>query len=163
MCISPSFLRQRGVTLIELIVFIVIISTALAGILLVMNQVTVRSADPLVHKQALAIAESMLEEVQLQALAPTSCTGALGADAARAGAGCVSDYNGYSTTAGILDFSTNAAVAGLEAYNITGVAVTQIASLGGMPINAGSGVSITVSVADPMGDTLVATGYRAGN
>jgi MSHA pilin protein MshD len=84
-------LRQRGVTLIELIVFIVIISTALAGILLVMNQVTLHSADPLVHKQALAIAESMLEEVQLQELAPAACTGALGANAARAKAGCVSD------------------------------------------------------------------------
>lgn len=163
MCIKPASFSQRGVTLIELIVFIVIISTALTGILLVMNQVTVRSADPLVHKQALAIAESMLEEVQLQQIAATSCTGALGANAARAGAGCVSDYSGYSTTAGILDFSTNAAVAGLEAYNITSVAVTPIASLGGMPINAGSGVSITVTVAEPMGDTLVATGYRAGN
>jgi hypothetical protein len=75
----------------------------------------------------------------------------------------VSDYNGYSTTAGILDFSTNAAVAGLESYNITGVAVTPIATLGGMPINAGSGVLITVTVADPAGDTLDATGYRAGS
>jgi MSHA pilin protein MshD len=123
----------------------------------------VRSADPLVHKQALAIAESMLEEVQLQALAPAACTGALGANAARAGAGCVSDYSGYSTTAGIRDFSTNAAVAGLEGYNIAGVTVTPIANLGGMPISAGSGVSITVSVAHPMGDTLAVTGYRAGN
>jgi MSHA pilin protein MshD len=155
--------RQRGISLIELIIFIVVVSTALTGILLVMNQVTAHSVDPLIRKQALAVAEAMLEEVQLQGLAATSCTGALGADAARTGAGCVSDYNGYSTTAGILDFSTNAAVAGLESYNITGVAVTPIATLGGMPINAGSGVLITVTVADPAGDTLDATGYRAGS
>ncbi len=57
--------KQRGISLIELIMFIVIVSVALAGILLVMNTVTRGSADPLIHKQALAIAESMLEEVEL--------------------------------------------------------------------------------------------------
>jgi MSHA pilin protein MshD len=57
--------NQRGISLIELIMFIVIVSVALAGILLVMNVTTKNSADPLVHKQALAIAESLLEEVEL--------------------------------------------------------------------------------------------------
>ena len=56
--------KQRGVSMIELIMFIVIISIALAGILLVMNTVTGRSADALIRKQALAIAESLLEEVE---------------------------------------------------------------------------------------------------
>jgi MSHA pilin protein MshD len=56
---------QRGISLIELIMFIVIVSVALAGILLVMNTVTRNSADPMLHKQALAIAESLLEEVEL--------------------------------------------------------------------------------------------------
>lgn len=59
-------MRQRGISLIELIMFIVIISVALAGILLVMNTTNKSSADPLVTKQALAIAESLLEEVELQ-------------------------------------------------------------------------------------------------
>lgn len=154
---------QRGISLIELIMFIVIVSAAVAGILVVMNQVVGHSADPLIRKQALAIAESMLEEVQLQSLDPASCTGALGANAARTGAGCVADYGGYHTTAGILDFSSNTAVAGLGGYNITGVAVTQIATLGGTALTAGSGVMITVTVADPAGNTVDATGYRAGN
>ena len=57
--------KQRGASLIELIMFIVIVSVALAGILLVMNVTTRGSADPLIHKQALAIAESLLEEVEL--------------------------------------------------------------------------------------------------
>lgn len=57
---------QGGLTLVELIVFIVIVGTALAGVLSVLN-VTVRaSADPVVRKQALAIAEALLEEVMLQ-------------------------------------------------------------------------------------------------
>ena len=66
-CISDESIstNQSGISLIELIMFIVIISVALTGILLVMNQVTRHSADPLIHKQALAIAESLLEEVEL--------------------------------------------------------------------------------------------------
>jgi MSHA pilin protein MshD len=57
--------KQRGSSLIELIMFIIIVSVALAGIMRVMNVTTKGSADPLIHKQALAIAESMLEEVEL--------------------------------------------------------------------------------------------------
>ena len=57
--------NQRGFTLIELIMFIVIVSVALVGILLVLNVTTKSSADPLIHKQALAIAESLLEEIEL--------------------------------------------------------------------------------------------------
>lgn len=57
-------LRQRGVTLIELILFIVIISIALAGIITVMNLTTRGSTDPMRAKQALIIAEGVLEEVE---------------------------------------------------------------------------------------------------
>lgn len=157
-----STVKQRGVSLIELIVFIIIISVALTGILLVMNTVIRSSADPLVRKQALAIAESMLEEIKLQDLSGTACVGTLAANSPRSGVSAVCDYNGYSTTAGILDFSTNAAVAGLGNYNIANVSVTQVGTLGGTAISAGSGVMIDVTVADPTGVTIVATGYRAG-
>jgi MSHA pilin protein MshD len=69
--VSPTLAKggrgdfQRGSSLVELIMFIVIVSVALTGILAVMNQVTGHSADTLVRKQALAIAESLLEEVEL--------------------------------------------------------------------------------------------------
>jgi len=62
---GKKMMKQRGISLIELIMFIVIVSISLAGILLVMNTTTRGSADPLIHKQALAIAESLLEEVEL--------------------------------------------------------------------------------------------------
>ena len=57
--------RQAGITLIELIVFIVIVAVALAGVVGVMNLVTRQSADPLRHKQALMIAEGLIEEVRM--------------------------------------------------------------------------------------------------
>lgn len=57
--------HQRGVTLIELVMFIVIIGVALAGLLTVLNFTTRNSADPLRQKQAMMIAEGLLEEVSL--------------------------------------------------------------------------------------------------
>lgn len=156
--------KQRGISLIELIMFIVIVSTAMAGILLVMDQVTRSSADPLIRKQAFAVAESMLEEIRLQDLSGVACTAALGPDLARTGVTSVWDYCNYSTTNGILDFSTNNTVGGLGGYNITGVAVAQIPTLGGTAITPGSGVVITVTVGNSFGfDDVTATGYRAGN
>jgi MSHA pilin protein MshD len=62
---SIKLRRQRGVTMIELILFLVIVGVALAGIIAVMNFTTQRSADPVRRKQALMIAEALLEEVEL--------------------------------------------------------------------------------------------------
>ena len=57
--------RTAGLSLIELIVFMVIVSVAVAGVLGALGIATRSSADPVIHKQALAIAEAVLEEVQL--------------------------------------------------------------------------------------------------
>ena len=57
---------KKGFTLIELVIFIVIVSVALAGVLTVLNITAKSSADPMIRKQALAIAEALLEEVMLQ-------------------------------------------------------------------------------------------------
>lgn len=65
MCRRPETCRQRGISLIETILFMVIVSVAVAGVMGVYTITTRSSADPLVRKQALAIAESLLEEVRL--------------------------------------------------------------------------------------------------
>lgn len=65
MSFKASLQQQRGVTLIELILFIMIIGIALTAVLGVMNVTTRHSADTLRDKQALMIAEGLLEEVQL--------------------------------------------------------------------------------------------------
>lgn len=62
---SPK-VRQLGVTLVELIVFIVIVSVALVGVLKVLEVTNKSSVDPLLSKQALAIAESLLNEIVQQ-------------------------------------------------------------------------------------------------
>jgi len=151
---------QCGISLIELIMFILIISIAVAGILLVMNNVTGHSADTLVRKQALAVAESLLEEIELQGVSGVnSSTGTANAD--RTSFDNVFNYNGYNTTAGIQNMDTTA-VPGLDSYNVTPPVVVAYttAAWGGIP--AGSAVIITVSVTGPGGQIDV-TGYRAGN
>lgn len=66
MCIKrANLVRQRGVTMVELIMFIVIVGVAVTGVLRVFDVTTRSAADPVMRKQALAIAEGLLEEVQL--------------------------------------------------------------------------------------------------
>jgi MSHA pilin protein MshD len=174
--------KQRGISLIELIMFIVIVSTALAGILSVMNVTTRASADPLVHKQALAIAESLLEEVELMPFTfcdpddpaagldttvdTTACTAPAGGDVLGPEAGetrysavtpfdNVNDYNGFTMAAGsILDVTgTNTGVAGYAAN----VAVAESA-FGG--IAAADALQITVTVTGPDGVPVTVDGVR---
>jgi MSHA pilin protein MshD len=61
MCMSHN--RQRGLTIIELVMFIVIVGVAAASILQVISLATKNSTDPLRRKQAMLIAESYMEEV----------------------------------------------------------------------------------------------------
>lgn len=63
---ASPLVNQRGLTMIELILFIVIVSVALAGVLSVLNITTKSSADPMIRKQMLSIAEALLEEVASQ-------------------------------------------------------------------------------------------------
>lgn len=54
---------QRGITLIEQVIFIVVVSVGVIGLVSVMNPAIRASADPMVTKQSVAIAESLLNEV----------------------------------------------------------------------------------------------------
>ncbi|OGS93900.1 MAG: hypothetical protein A3H31_04735 [Gallionellales bacterium RIFCSPLOWO2_02_FULL_57_47] len=181
--------KQRGISLIELIMFIVIVSVALAGILLVMNVTTRGSADPLIHKQALAIAESLLEEVELMPF--TFCDPDDGAAAsAVVAADCgvvapavgaeglgvendvsryhatfpydnVSDYAGFGMAAGALLDITGIA-AGPAGYAVA-VAVTNngMPAAGASPAIANTeALLIKVTVTGPDGVDVVIEGIR---
>ena len=154
MCISNRRLFEGGTSLIELIMFIVIVSVALTGIMLVMNTTNRYSADPLVNKQALTIAESLLEEIELQDFLDNGFSGPY-TQANRPNFDDVMDYNGFATT-GVYPANGTVAVSGLQNYNVS-VAVSAV-NWGN--ISSVSAVQITVAVADPSGQTLEAIGYR---
>jgi|JI8StandDraft_1071087.scaffolds.fasta_scaffold161312_2 MSHA pilin protein MshD len=170
----------RGFTLVELLIFIVVIAAAIAGVLKVFTEATTRSADPAVRRQALAIAESLLEEVQLMPFTfcdsedanvetATSAAGCAGtADALGPEAGetrfatppfdHVNDYHGYAMAGGIVDI-TNTPVAGLAGYSAS-VAVAP-AVLNTITAASGDALRITVTVTGPGNTSLVLEGYRS--
>lgn len=144
---------ERGISLIELIMFIVIVSIALAGITLVMNRITGNSSGTLERKQAQAAAESLLEEIEAHAISGVSNTVT---QANRPNAHIVPDYNGFATSGVFPADGTLTAVSGLGNYNVA-VAVAAV-GLGNIPV--ASAVKITVTVTDPVGQAATATGYR---
>ena len=169
--------RSRGITLVEVILFIVIVSVAAAGILIVFGNAARSSAEPMIRKQALAIAEALLEEVRLMpftycdpddpkvatASSPADCTtpeaSAPEAGEARTAALApfdnVNDYAGFAMAGGIVDI-TGAPIAGLDAYSAS-IAVTPL-SFGGIPQT--DVLRVTVTVTGPAGITLTLDGLR---
>lgn len=59
--------KQKGISLIELVIFIVILSVALTGITLIYINTTRYSADPMIRIRSIELAQSTLEEILLKA------------------------------------------------------------------------------------------------
>lgn len=155
--------RQSGLSLIELIIFIVIVTTAVAGILTVMNVTVKSSADPMIRKQALAIAEAVLDEVLARDFAnptggfvessPTCDNRALYDD--------VSDYHCFNAA------STNringnetlgsTSIAALSAYAASVDIDAATAALG---LTAGTEVKTVTVVVTGNNESITLRGYR---
>ena len=182
MYIRPLRIRQKGLSLIELVMFIVIVSVGLVGILMVMNTITRNSADPMIRKQSLAIAESLLEEVQLmpftfcdpddprveEATAATTaeCTVAGVESMGPEGEGRysapqfdnVSDYHGFTMNAGnggIRDIH-NTQIPALNGYS----AQIRVSNQGLGGIAAAETLLIAVTVTGPDNVPLTLEGFR---
>jgi len=151
---------QRGFTLIELIIFIVVVSAGLAGILSVMNTVVKSSADPMVRKQAMALADSILEEILLKrycdpdrgdpdATPPTCIFPRIPADqeSSRTDYDDVNDFSGKSNA----DFTD--LPGDLSSY-VIGIAVVDDAATLGI---AAKRVTVTITHGS---DVIAMTGYR---
>jgi MSHA pilin protein MshD len=176
----PRMARRtaRGLSLVELLIFIVVVSAALAGVLRVFTESTAKSADPLLRRQALAIAESLMEEVTLMpftfcdgddanvatATSTAGCAGAADAIGPEAGENRyatpqfdhVNDYNGFSMT-GISDI-TGTAVTGLAAYSAS--VTVAAAALNDISAGSGDALRITVTVTGPNGTSVTLDGWR---
>ena len=149
---------QQGISLIELVLFIVIVSVAVSGVLSVINVANTGSVDPLIHKQTLAIAESLLEEIELQNFA--SPTGGFQGEPIQTNRNSfddIADYNGFSTIGVFPADGSLVVVPGLGAYNVN-VAVDNVGVDWG--IAGAEAVSITVTVTPPSGNPLTTIGYR---
>ena len=155
--------RQRGVTLVELILFMVIVSIALAGIVQVMRMTTANSADPLRRKQALLIAEALLEEVRQAGF--TYCDPRAGNAAEAEKTADCELKEGWGNEGGseylrpydnVNDYASNAATAASAFDNASGALTDAL----GRPLNlAGYSASVSI-VPDALGD-IAASGTDA--
>lgn len=153
MCISR---RQTGFSLIETVLFMVVVGVALAAVVNAFNMANQAGVDPVLRRQSLAIAQALLEEVLFKDFAnPAGGYAGPYNAATRALFDDVGDYDELAL-AGISDLS-GAAVAGLESYSAH-ISVTA-AAIGNVPATAGR--RITVTVTDPAGQSIRLDGYRA--
>jgi MSHA pilin protein MshD len=151
-------------TLIELVLFIVIVSVAVVGVLGVLNFTTRKSADPLRRKQALMIAQGLLEEVELAKF--TYCDpAASNADTAAAASECtLAEAFGPETGNArpfdnINDYVTAAGTA-TPAFDVGGL----LSDANGNPIDVqGYSASLTITPAQlgPSGSAIGAPGTSA--
>lgn len=172
--------RQRGLSLIETVIFIVVLGIGIAGLAILYNQLTLASVDPLVRRQAVAIASSLMEEIQLRpftfcdpddpavftAASPAGCATqeVIGAEGGETRYGPtffdnVSDYAAFPPMAGSIQDITNTTINGLTGYS----AQVQIVAAGGdfpAAIPADEALRITVTVTGPANTQVVLQGYR---
>lgn len=175
--------------MVESIIFIVLVAVAIAGVMGVMNTVTARSGDPMVRKQAVAIAEALMEEVLLMPM--TYCDpdddNVL---TAAAGAGCavaandqtvlapqsgesryststpfdnVADYNGFDTATASLTgirHIDGGLISGLDGYSATVSVVNSALPGTGHTVSAANAVLITVTVSSSAGGGVRLQAYR---
>lgn len=167
--------RHTGVTLIELVVSIVVISVGLAGILLVMNRNTSSSADPVVQHQAVAIAEAYLEEILAQDFCDpdnaTPCTppnapGSAGCqvcptpvEGSRSQYDNVCDYNNVTDSPPVSLNQGGTPINTLAGYTAA-VRVATGDTLNGLAGNQCQVLRVDVTVTGPGGVSYTLSGYR---
>ncbi len=147
--------KDQGFTLIELVIGIVVIVIVVSGLFVALTSMSGSSGDPLPRSQAVAIAESYLEEIRLQKYANITSCPVVPAPGGRSRFTYTCHYQGL-TDNGARDQFGNA-ILGLEAYQIS-VTIAQSSQLGGIvPTDA---QSISVRVISPANETLTLSTYR---
>jgi len=135
---------QLGVSLIEMIVFIVVVSIALLALVGVYRQATIGNVDPIIRMQALEAAQSLLDEILSLKYSGDTPTGGIPActscnDTPDANMNDVDDYRNWSDNP-------------YPGYTRTVSVSTDAANTIKL---------ITVSVTTPTGDTVLLAAERA--
>lgn len=176
--------RCQGVSLLEVVIFIVVVAIGFTALFLLQSNVVRGTVDPLVRKQALAIASSLMEEIQLRgftycdpddanvhtATSTAGCTTveALGLEAGESHAvrstlDNVSDYANFPgmSGAGIVTIGGSPiSASGLAGYSVS-IAVANIGAGELTQVtDTTDGLRITVTVSGPTGVSVALKGYR---
>lgn len=148
---SPA---QRGFTLVELVVFMVVVSLALSALLYVFNFSILHSVDPVARVKALEKTQALLDEILARRFDENTPTGGFPACNSAGGSACagisadtgyddVGDYHGYSDTDAGFSTSVTVQNAGAE-----------------IGITASDGRRITVTTQMPDGRRITLSAYK---
>jgi MSHA pilin protein MshD len=143
---------ERGATLIELVISIVVIAIAASAVLGLLSRTVGRSADAMVLSQAVAIAEAYLEEISLK---PYADPDGVDGETLRPAFDDVDDYNGLVDNGARDQFGT--ALAPLAQYTVT-VTVAASGALAGVPPTDAERIDVRVTY--PGNGTVALTGYK---
>jgi MSHA pilin protein MshD len=172
-------------SLIEVAVFIVVLGIGIAGTVILYNQLTRASVDPMVRKQTLAIASSLLEEIEMRAFTHCDtddanvftagaggCTAGyaenFGPDTVPASAAetryadprfdNVNDYDGFNMVGANIRGADGQFVPSLAGYRVT-VSVANAGASFGLAADAALLITVTASH-DGTGTSVALQGYR---
>ena len=159
---------QKGATLVELVMTIVIISVAIAGVVGAFSLIASRSADPLNQTRAVALAQLYMDEILARRYASASAPGGGRVSVADADCGSpgqdgesretfdnVDDYNGLSD--GPPQNGEADTLAGYSGFTVS-VAVACAGSEVGLANHDAKRIDIQIT--DPSGQDFRFTAYR---
>lgn len=163
MSTRPPCGAQQGFSLIELVVAIVLIAVAVAGVMQVFITTTRRSADPMVREQAQLVAEAYLEEILLKKFYDPDTSNVCPAnEGSRSAYDNVCDFSGLSEAPH--DQFGNA-IGALAAYSVQ-VTVTRdnTVNLNGLTNGPAANeirvIRVDVAVTGPASQSVTLSGYR---
>lgn len=139
--------RQRGLTLVELVLSVVIISIAVGGVTLAYITMIARSADPLIDVQAVAVAEAYMDEILARPVSGPPSGGS------RDTYGSIGDYDGLSDSPPADQFGNP--IPALAAYSVA-------VSTGNETVSGVGMMVVQVTVSHTSGRSLTLRSHRSG-
>ena len=141
--------RLRGFTLAEALLAIVVLGVGMAGVMLAFGAAARHSADPVLRKQMMGIAQELLEEIALKPYAAAANSAPAGC--ARDTYNDIADYHGYTST-GVCTID-GVVIPALASYSVSASVVA------GTLAGVSAARQITVSVSHG-GDSLTVKTWR---
>ncbi|GHD48976.1 MSHA pilin protein MshD [Marinobacter persicus] len=162
---SPK--QEQGATLVELVMTIVIISVAIAGVVGAFSLIVGRSADPLNHTRAVELAQLYMDEIITRKYdhdAPQGGVPRYNGDcniATEEGAGNRALFNDVDDYDGLEDSPPADARGTLDGYNSFTVEVEVNCDADGVDLLAGQAKRIDLTITAPGDQTFSFTAYKA--
>lgn len=163
---QPIFTRQGGATLVELIITIVIISIAIAGVVGAFSLIAGRSADPLNQTRAVALAQLYMDEILSRRYGDDTPPGGV---PKQSGCSIVTEESQREDYDDVDDYNAinNASPANADgdslgqAYSGFLVSVSVACAGGEVGLPGDDAKRIDITISDPSGQSYLFTAYRA--